>query len=342
MLPDRRKTMRAVVITKQGDPSVLQVQQRPDPPPPGPGQLQVAVRAAGVNFSDHLARVGLYPDAPKLPAVVGYEVAGTVEAVGDGVDPSRIGERVLAGTRFGGYAEIVNVAASDSVALPEALSFEQGAAVPVNYATAWAALHGYGSLRAGERVLVHAAAGGVGIAAIQFAKAAGAVVHGTASPGKHQKLAELGVDRAIDYRRDGWWKGLEPYDMVLDALGGTSLRRSYALLRPGGRLVGYGVSAMQQGEKRSLRRAAPQALSMLRGFNLLTQLQDSKAVIGLNMLRLWDDRGTLEPWISPLTAALRDGTVSPVVHAAVPFAEAPEAHRILAARENIGKVVLVP
>ena len=334
--------MRAVVVTKHGDPSVLQVQQRPDPPPPGPGQLRVAVRAAGVNFADHLARVGLYPDAPKLPAVVGYEVAGTVEAVGEGVEPNRVGERVLAGTRFGGYAEIVNVAANDSVALPDALSFEQGAAVPVNYATAWAALHGYGSLRAGERVLVHAAAGGVGIAAIQFAKAAGAEVHGTASPGKHQKLAELGVDRAIDYRRDGWWTGLGPYDLVLDALGGTSLRRSYALLRPGGRLVGYGVSNMQQGEKRSLRRAAPQALAMLRGFNLLDQLSESKAVIGLNMLRLWDDRGTLEPWIAPLSEALDAGTIAPVVHAAVPFAEAPEAHRILAARENVGKVVLVP
>jgi NADPH:quinone reductase-like Zn-dependent oxidoreductase len=185
--------MRAVVITKHGDPSVLQVQERPDPPPPGPGQLQVAVRAAGVNFADHLARVGLYPDAPKLPAIVGYEVAGTVEAVGEGVDVNRLGERVLAGTRFGGYAEIVNVAAADSVALPDAMSFEQGAAVPVNYATAWAALHGYGSLRAGERVLIHAAAGGVGTAAIQFAKAAGAEVHGTASPGKHQKLTELGV-----------------------------------------------------------------------------------------------------------------------------------------------------
>ncbi|WP_156737683.1 alcohol dehydrogenase catalytic domain-containing protein, partial [Mycobacterium sp. E735] len=179
--------MRAVVITKRGDPSVLRVQQRPDPPPPGPGQLRVAVRAAGVNFADHLARVGLYPDAPKLPAVVGYEVAGTVEAVGEGVDPGRVGERVLAGTRFGGYAEVVNVAASDSVPLPAAMGFEQGAAVPVNYATAWAALHGYGSLRAGERVLVHAAAGGVGIAAVQFAKAAGAEVHGTASPAKHQR-----------------------------------------------------------------------------------------------------------------------------------------------------------
>ncbi|UXA04703.1 medium chain dehydrogenase/reductase family protein [Mycobacterium sp. SMC-2] len=334
--------MRAVVITKRGDPSVLRVQQRPDPPPPGPRQLRVAVHAAGVNFADHLARVGMYPDAPKLPAVVGYEVAGIVEAVGDGVDPGRVGERVLAGTRFGGYAELVNVAASDCVPLPSAMSFEQGAAVPVNYATAWAALHGYGSLRAGERVLVHAAAGGVGIAAVQFAKAAGAEVHGTASPAKHQKLTELGVDRAIDYRRDGWWRGLEPYDVVLDALGGTSLRRSYALLRPGGRLVGYGISNLQHGEKRSLRAAVPHALAMLRGFNLIDQLSESKAVIGLNMLRLWDDRGTLEPWIAPLTKALEDGTIAPVVHAAVPFDEAPEAHRILAARENVGKVILVP
>ena len=195
--------MRAVVITKHGDPSVLQVQQRPDPPPPGPGQLRISVHAAGVNFADHLARVGMYPDAPKVPSVVGYEVAGTVEAVGDGVDPSRVGQRAFAGTRFGGYAEAVNVAAADAIALPDTLSFEQGAAIPVNYATAWAALHGYGSLRPGERVLVHAAAGGVGIAAIQLAKAAGAQVHGTASPGKHQRLAELGVDRAIDYRRDG-------------------------------------------------------------------------------------------------------------------------------------------
>ena len=334
--------MRAVVITKHGDPSVLKVQERPDPPPPAAGQVRIAVAAAGVNFADHLARVGLYPDAPKLPCVVGYEVAGTIEAVGDGVDPARVGERVFAGTRFGGYAEIVNVKDADTVALPASLSFEQGAAIPVNYATAWAALHGYGSLRAGERVLIHAAAGGVGIAAIQLAKAAGAEVHGTASPGKHQRLTELGIDRAIDYRRDGWWKGLQPYDIVLDALGGASLRRSYRLLRPGGRLVGYGISSLQQGEKRSLRTAVPEVLPMLRGFNLIKQLQESKAVIGLNMLALWDDRGTLEPWIGPLSAALADGTVSPVVHAAVPFAEAPEAHRILAARENVGKVVLVP
>jgi NADPH:quinone reductase-like Zn-dependent oxidoreductase len=334
--------MRVVVITKHGAPSVLKVQDRPDPPPPSAGQVRISVRAAGVNFADHLARVGLYPDAPKVPSVVGYEVAGTIEAVGDDVDQARVGERVLAGTRFGGYAEIVNASAADTVTLPESMSFEQGAAIPVNYATAWAALHGYGSLRAGERVLVHAAAGGVGIAAIQLAKAAGAIVHGTASPGKHNQLTALGIDSAIDYRRDGWWNGLQPYDIVLDPLGGTSLRRSLALLRPGGRLVAYGLSAMQQGEKRSLRRAAPQALAMLRGFNLINQMNESKTVIGLNMLRLWDDRGTLEPWIAPLSTALSAGIASPVVHAAVPFADAPEAHRILAARENVGKVVLVP
>src|ERR1700739_989424 len=105
--------MRAVVITKHGPPSVLKVQDRPDPPPPAPGQVRVSVRAAGVNFADHLARVGLYPDAQKVPSVVGYEVAGTIEAVGDGVDPARIGERVLAGTRFGGYAGIGNTTAGD-------------------------------------------------------------------------------------------------------------------------------------------------------------------------------------------------------------------------------------
>jgi NADPH:quinone reductase-like Zn-dependent oxidoreductase len=334
--------MRAIVITRHGDPSVLEVQQRPDPPAPGPGRVRVAVRAAGVNFADTLARVGLYDDAPKPPCVVGYEVAGTIEAVGEGVDAGRVGQRVMAGSRFGGYAELVDVGAADAIALPEGLSFEQGAAIPVAYATAWAALHGYGSLRSGERVLVHAAAGGVGIAALQLAKAAGAEVHGTASPAKHARLAELGLDRAIDYRRAGWWKGLGPYDVVLDAIGGRSFQRSYALLRPGGRLVAYGASSVQEGEQRSLRTALPQAARMLRGFNLIKQMGESKSVVGLNMLRLWDDRGTLEPWIAPLAGALADGVVAPVVHAAVPFADAPSAHRILAARQNVGKVVLVP
>ena len=185
--------MRAVVITKAGDPSVLQVQERPDPPPPGPGQVRIDVRACGVNFADTMARVGLYEEAPPLPAVVGYEVSGHGRRGGRGRHGAagrrpRHGRHALRRLRRHHQR-----AASDAIPLPDGLSFEQGAAIPVNYATAWAALHGYGSLRPGERVLIHAAAGGVGISALQLAKAAGAEVHGTASPGKHARLAELGA-----------------------------------------------------------------------------------------------------------------------------------------------------
>jgi NADPH:quinone reductase-like Zn-dependent oxidoreductase len=325
--------MRVVVIPEHGGPEVLRVEERPDPPA-GADQVRIDVKAAGVNFADTMARTGLYPDAPKPPMVVGYEVAGTVAGSG---------ERVMAGTRFGGYASQVVVPAQDVVPLPDGLSFEQGAAIPVNYSTAWAALLGYGSLRAGERVLVHAAAGGVGIAATQIAKRYGAEVHGTASASKHGRIRELGVDVAHDYRSRGWDRGLHgSFDVVLDALGGASFARSYKLLRPGGRLVAFGASSVQRGEKKDLLRAAPQALSMVRGFNLLKQMSDSKAVIGLNMLRLWDDRGTLDPWIAPLRELLEDGTIRPVVSDVVPFDRAAEAHRILAERRNVGKVVLVP
>lgn len=334
--------VRAVVITKHGDPSVLQVQERPDPPLL-PGHVRIEVAAAGVNFADTMARTGMYPDAPKLPSVVGYEVAGTVAEVAPDVDGIAVGARVMAGTRFGGYASQVVVPTGAVVALPDDLSFEQGAAIPVNYSTAWAALIGYGSLRAGERVLIQAAAGGVGMAATQIAKRHGAEVHGTASPGKHDAIRANGVDVAHDYRRPNWDIDLDDrFDVVLDAIGGASFRHSYRLLRAGGRLVAFGASAVQPGERRSLLKAAPQALRMLRGFDLIRQMSDSKAVIGLNMLRLWDDRGTLEPWTNPLAALMDDGTIRPVVSDVVPFDRAADAHRIIAERRNVGKVVLVP
>src|SRR3954469_10339542 len=145
--------MRAVVITKHGDPSVLQVQERPDPEP-GAGQVRIDVRAAGINFADVMARQGLYEDAPPVPCVVGYEVAGVVDAVGEGVESPAVGDRVFAPTQFGGYASAVVVAASDAIPLPERLSFAQGAAIPVNYATAWAGLIDYANLQPGERVLI--------------------------------------------------------------------------------------------------------------------------------------------------------------------------------------------
>jgi NADPH:quinone reductase-like Zn-dependent oxidoreductase len=336
--------MRAVVITKHGGPGVLEVQERPDPQL-APDQLRIDVAAAGINFADVMARMGLYQDAPKTPCVVGYEVAGTILELGDGIAETHPhlmpGQRVFAGTQFGGYASQVVVPASDVVPLPDELSFEQGAAIPVNYGTAWAALIGFGSLQPGERVLVHSAGGGVGIAATQIAKRTGAEVYGTASPGKHARCEELGVDHAIDYTQSGWEQGLPKFDVVLDAVGGKSFRTGYDLLRPGGRLVAFGASAVVSGQRRNLLTALRTVIRMPR-FNMIKQMSESKAVIGLNMLTLWKDRGTLEPWIAPLREMLDDGTVKPVVAGDFSFEDAGAAQTMITERRNVGKVVLVP
>jgi NADPH:quinone reductase-like Zn-dependent oxidoreductase len=332
--------MRAVVITKHGGPGVLQVQERPDPVA-GPGEVRIQVAAAGINFADVMARMGLYADAPKTPCGVGYEVAGTILEVGEGVDALTPGQRVLAGTQFGGYASQVVVSARDVVPLPERLSFEQGAAIPVNYATAWAGMIGYGSLQPGERVLVHSAGGGVGIAATQIAKRAGAEVFGTASPAKHERCLEIGVDRALDYNQPDWHRGIGRFDVILDAVGGKSFRTSYDLLAPGGRLVCFGASSVVSGERRNLITALRAVLRMPR-FGLIKQMSESKAVIGLNMLTLWKDKGTLRPWIEPLQTMLDDGTIEPVVAGVFPFEETGAAQTMIVERRNLGKVVLTP
>ena len=332
--------MKAVVITKHGGPGVLEVQERPDPPLAA-GQVRIEVAAAGINFADVMARMGLYQDAPKTPCVVGYEVAGTVLELGEGVQGIEHGQRVLAGTQFGGYASQVVVPAADVVPLPAELSFEQGAAIPVNYATAWAGLIGYGSLQAGERVLVHSAGGGVGIAATQLAKRVGAEVYGTASASKHERILELGVDRALDYNQPGWERGIGQFDVILDAVGGKSFRTSYSLLRPGGRLVAFGASSVVSGERKNVVTAL-KAVARMPRFNLIKQMGESKAVIGLNMLTLWKDRGSLEPWIEPLIELMADGTVKPVVGGEFSFEEAGAAQTMIVERRNLGKVVLLP
>jgi NADPH:quinone reductase-like Zn-dependent oxidoreductase len=332
--------MKAVVITKHGGPGVLQVQERPDPTA-GPGEVRIEVAAAGINFADVMARLGFYPDAPKTPCVVGYEVAGTIIELGAGVESLSVGQRVFASTQFGGYASQVVAAATDVVELADALSFEQGAAIPVNYGTAWAGLIRYGNVQPGERVLIHSAGGGVGIAATQIAKRSGAEVYGTASPGKHARCLELGVDHAIDYTQPGWERGLPKFDLIMDAIGGKSFRRSYELLRPGGRLVAFGASAVVAGERRNPITALRTVVRMPR-FNMVKQMSESKAVIGLNMLSLWKDRGTLEPWITPMRELIEDGTIAPVVAESFRFEDAGAAQNMITERRNVGKVVLVP
>src|SRR5438094_749265 len=208
--------MRAVVITRHGPPEVLEVRELPAPERPLGGQVLVDVRAAGINFADTLARMGLYQEAPKPPCVVGYEIAGEVAAIGPGVDGVDVGDRVVAGTRFGGYAEQVVVKATNVVPLPDRLSFEAGTAVPVNYATA------------------------------------------------------------------------------------------------GGGLVCFGASSVAPGERRNVVAALRTVVRMPR-FSLIKQMSESKSVIGLNMLALWDDKGTMDEWVAPLRELLEDGTIQPIV-----------------------------
>jgi NADPH:quinone reductase-like Zn-dependent oxidoreductase len=337
--------VRALVITRPGGPEVLKVEERPDPVA-GPGEVLVAVKAAGINFADVMARAGLYPDAPKPPSVVGYEFAGVVERVGDGVAEYAPGDRVLGGTRFGGYAELVTARENMLVPLPDDWSFEEGAAFPVNYSTAYAGLCRYGSLAAGERVLLQAAAGGVGIAATQIAKIVGAEVFGTASPSKHDAIRGFGVDHPIDYRGQDFVAEVrriageqQPLDLVMDAIGGRSFRKSWLLLGAGGRLVCFGASSLVSGERRNLVTALKTYFGMPR-FKAIPMMTESKSVIGLNMLTLWDAKGSLDEYIEPLRAWTDAGRLRPIVAEAFPLERGADAHRYILERRNIGKVVL--
>jgi synaptic vesicle membrane protein VAT-1 len=344
--------MKAVVLTGTGGPKALQVREWPDPVA-GFGQVRIAVRAAGINFADTMARVGLYPDAPKTPCVLGYEVAGEVESVGEGVSEIAVGDRVIAGTRFGGQAELVVVDAAQVLPLPERLSFEQGAAFPVNYGTAYAALILMGGLRAGDTVLIHAAAGGVGIAASQIARNVGAGrVIGTASASKHDAIRAQGVTDAIDYRSQDFEAeamkvtGGVGVDVAIDALGPASFRKDYRLLRAGGRLIMFGLSEASPDGGRSIRAALRSLVAMplatMPWWKSLNVMNENKGVFGLNMLSWWDREGDLDRATEPLLADLEAGRLEPVVAAAFPFAEAGAAHEFIGQRRNVGKVVLLP
>jgi len=263
------------------------VRDAPDPAP-GPGEGRIAVRAAGVNFADVLARLGLYPDAPPLPAVVGYEVAGVIDAVGTGVSGVSIGDRVLTHTHFGGYSTAVVVSAAQTFATPAQLTDIEAAAIPVNYLTASIALYRLANVGAGEIVLVYGAGGGVGIAATQLAKLRDAVVVGTASTSKIDAIRALGVDHAIDHRRQDVAAEVRQLtsgrgaDVILDPIGGRQFAVSYDLLAPLGRMIIYGVSSVAGGERRSLWRAARTVLAMPT-FKPLSLMNRNRGVLGLNL-----------------------------------------------------------
>lgn len=338
--------MRAIVTTANGDVRVMKVEDRPDPKP-SEGQVLVRVKAAGLNFADILARQGLYPDGPPKPCIMGYEVSGIVEAVGAQVDQALIGKAVIAMTRFKGQAELVAVAAAQIFEKPDNLSFEQGAAIPVNYLTAWALLVTMGGLQKDEAVLIHNAGGGVGLAALDIAKHIGARTFGTASGSKHEFLKQRGLNHAIDYRNQDWLPELleltngRGVELIIDPLGGDSWKKSYRALRATGRMGVFGLSAASASGIRGKLRVLKAVIKMPR-YNPLGLMNRNKGIFGLNLGHMWGEGEKVAGWTAAVMRGVAEGWIQPHVDRAFRFDEIAGAHRHLEGRKNIGKVVLVP
>lgn len=336
--------MRQIVIPRFGDVDVLRLQEAPAPSV-GRDDVRIRVSAAGVNFADVLGRMGLYPDAPKPPFVPGYEVSGVVAECGSAVSHLRPGGRVVALTKFGGYASEAVVPAAQVFPLPEQIADAEAAAIPVNFLTALVALYKMANISAGETVLVHGAGGGVGIAAIQLARLRDAVVIGSASAAKHDAVRALGADHTIDYRRgdvDGQVRRItngRGVDVVLDPIGGASFGTSYRLLAPLGRLVIYGVSAIAPGRRRSWWHAGRTVMQM-RAFKPLSLMNRNRGVFGLNLAHLWGEQRQLAAGMDFLLQETVAGRLSPVVAKTFPLESAAAAHGYLQERANIGKVIL--
>ncbi|MCP5191136.1 MAG: zinc-binding dehydrogenase [Pseudomonadales bacterium] len=336
--------MKQVWISAKGAPETLQLRETADPRA-GAGELRIRTAFAGINFADIQARMGQYPDAPPVPCVVGYEVSGIVDQVGQGVSGFSPGDRVLTFTRFGGYSDTVVVDASWVHKVPAGISLQAAAAVPVNYATAWTMLVRLGSLQPGETVLIHSAGGGVGIAALQICQWRGASAIGTASAGKHQRLRELGYAHCIDYRSQDFEREVMRFtagrgvDVVLDPQGGNSFRKSYRCLAPLGRLFMFGVADSVQGERM-------QPLALLRAlvttpvFHPLSLLNNNRGVFGTNMGRLFGEFDRLTPDLAEIVRLLGEGTLAPVVDKVFPLEQAAAAHHYIQERRNFGKVLL--
>lgn len=338
--------MRQVWIPKIGTPDVLDLREAPDPEP-GAQEVRVRVHALGVNFADIMARMGLYPDAPKLPCVVGYEVAGVVDKVGAEAEGVSEGDRVMVFTRFGGYSDTVVVRAAQAVRIDDSLSFEQAAAIPVQYLTAWLMLIRLGNLRKGERVLIHSAGGGVGLAAVQMAKWRGAEIFGTASQGKHDRLKELGVHHCIDYRTQDFADeikritGGKGVHLAIDAVGGKSFKKSYQSLATMGRLFCFGASSFAPGTSRNPLTAVRGMLSMPT-FKPFPLMDGNRGVFGINVGHMWEIESTIVGMLEEIHEKVCDKTFSPTVDRTFPLEEAAQAHQYIQDRKNFGKVLLLP
>lgn len=333
--------MRRVLVPSAGGYDKLTIVQEPDPAP-GPGEELIRVEAIGVNYADCIVRMGLYESAKKYvgwPITPGFEVSGT----------TRDGARVLAVTRFGGYATHVVVDEKQVFPVPDGFSMEQAAAFPVMNLTAYYALFELCKLRPDMTILVHSAAGGVGSALVTLGKIAGCKVVGVV--GRAHKVAhvrELGADAVIDKSSEELWASAERhapggYDVVLDANGVETLRASYEHLAPTGRLVVYGFATMLA-RGRDKPRWAKLAIDWARmpRFDPLRMTNENKSVMAFNLSYLFQRLDLLAESMQALGAWAKDGKIAPPRVQTFALDRVAEAHRALESGETVGKLVLVP
>ncbi|MGQ0614622.1 MAG: zinc-binding dehydrogenase [Planctomycetaceae bacterium] len=341
--------MDRIIVRRPGGLDRLELDTAPDPTPAA-GEILVEVEAAGVNFADCVVRMGLYSSAKKYvgwPITPGFEAAGRVAALGTGVAGPAPGTRVVAVTRFGGYASRLVVPAAQVFALPDDIDLRTAAGFPTVFLTAWYALFELGRPRAGSTMLVHSAAGGAGGALLQLARIADVRAVGVVgAPHKVDAARASGAAEVIDKSREDWKRAArrcapDGYAAVFDANGATTLRGSYDLLAPTGRLVVYGFASM-------LARSAarPNPLRLLWGwlrtprFNPLTMTERNLGVLAFDLSYLFEERALLEEGMGRLLRWLREGRIRLPEPACTPLARAAGAHRDLQSGRTTGKLVL--
>lgn len=339
--------MRGIWIKRHGGAGVLEVRETPDPEPAA-GEVRVKVEAAGLNFAEVMARQGLYPDAPKPPCIVGYEGAGVVDKLGAGVQSPAVGTRVLFLKRFGAHASMACIPAAQAVPMPDAMSFDDAAALPVTYVTAYHMLFNVARIRGGEHVLVHMAAGGVGTAALQLCKTVeGVVTYGTASAKKHDYVRAQGCTHPIDYRSLDYVEEVRRLtngrgvDLVLDALGGPDWKKGYDLLKPAGLLIAFGLANANTGGRRNLLHVIGQIARVPR-FNPMKLMDQNRGVAGVNLGHLWEETELLRSSIDALVKLYSAGRIKPHIDGRFPFDRVADAHAELEYGRNVGKIILVP
>jgi NADPH:quinone reductase-like Zn-dependent oxidoreductase len=334
--------MRAIYLRKSGPPESLRLESVADPRI-GPHDVLVQVRAAGVNFTDVLSRQGLNPEAPDRPYILGHETAGEIIAVGDMVAGLHPGQRVLAFHQNGGYAEKVSVPAAQVFPIPDSIPYQSAVLLPLNYGTAYISLYRTGPVEPGMRIFIHAAAGGVGMAAVDLARRAGLEIVAAASTHfKRGRLIAEGVKHVESTRRMRVHKvskkmfGGPAFDIVLDSIGGRSIADGLRALKPGGRVVSMGVGQISN---RGLLGAIAFFLRAPR-FTYLDLLTSSRGLYGVNLKKLMEDTVLARQVLETLVAWAAAGEIQPAPGRVMPLSEAGLAHRLLESRGNVGKIVL--